>query len=93
MGRSGNPAIRGVRSTGIKVQARHKYHREVIDPGEGLHLWTVIGMWQVTPAMGGAYNLDLENLMTIEGPGCFKCEQPWKAELAAQPCRGTMEPQ
>jgi hypothetical protein len=80
-----------MRSTGIKIVAKHKYHNEVADPGEGLHLWTVLAMWQVTPAMSGGYNLDVENLVTIEGPGCYKCEQRWSAELAARPCTGSLE--
>lgn len=92
MGRSGNPALRGMRGTGIKIEARHKHHnQEMTDPGEGRHLWTVLGMWQVDPRMEGSYNLDVENLMTIEGPGCFKCEKPWSAELAARPCTGGMD--
>jgi hypothetical protein len=79
-----------LRSTGITIQVKDKYHNEMPDPGEGQHLWTVIGCWRVTPNDDG-YNLDSENLLTIEGPGCYKCEQTYTKELAAKPCEGTMD--
>jgi len=79
-----------LRSTGITIQVKDKYHNEMSDPGEGQHLWTVVGCWRVTPNDDG-YNLDSENLLTIEGPGCYKCEQTYTKELAAKPCEGSMD--
>jgi hypothetical protein len=32
--------------------------------------------------------LDQENLLTIVGPGCFYCEQPWSPRLARRRCPG-----
>ncbi|MGW5291528.1 hypothetical protein [Streptomyces bacillaris] len=34
--------------------------------------------------------LDHENLLTIEGTGCFKCEQPYSKYIAHRKCTGTM---
>lgn len=79
-----------VTSTGITIESKHKHHKQMTDPGQGKHLWTVVGCWSVQPGKTG-YNLDIENLLTIEGPGCFKCEQPYTSELAAEPCKGSME--
>lgn len=83
----GNPA-RQVVSTGLKIQARHRHNAEIPDPPPGQHLWMVLGMWHLTDPTSPWYDLDIENLMTIEGPGCFVCEQPYSAELAAAPCTG-----
>lgn len=82
-----------VRNTGIKIEATAAHGKDMPDPGEGKHLWTVVGCWNVIPNDSG-YILDTENLMTLQGPGCFKCEKPYSAELAAQPCTGDVdEPQ
>lgn len=90
-GRSpGNPAgkrIQEVSSTGIRVEANHKYHNKVEwQPGE--HLWIAIGMWQIKDPANDQYMLDVENLMNIEGPGCYVCEEHYSPEVAAKPCEG-----
>lgn len=53
----------------------------------GQHLWIVVPMFRVNPE-AERVDLDGENLLSIEGPGCFWCEQPWTSELAAKPCGG-----
>jgi len=53
-------------------------------PGE--HMWIVLTMYRVNP-VADRYDLDRENLLTIEGPGCYWCEQPYTAELASRPCK------
>lgn len=65
------------------------------DPEVGVpaeeHIWTVIGFWRVDPGKvyaGDESHLDTENLLTIEGPGCFRCEQPYRPALADLPCPG-----
>jgi hypothetical protein len=84
----GNPA-RAVTSTGLRVEAVHRHHAHIPDPRPGEHMWTVVGMWRIAnPNRGGRIDLDLENLVTLEGPGCFVCEQPYTPELAAKPCAG-----
>lgn len=89
MGRSGNPASRRW-SAGVKIEAIHRAHAEVRDPGRGQHLWTTLAMWEVDPTQTEAVYLDTENLLTIEGPGCYKCEEVYSPELAAKPCRGSL---
>lgn len=83
----GNPA-RAVSSTGLRVQARQKWNADIPDPAPGRHQWTVTGMWLVTDPTEEQLNLDLENLVTLVGPGCFVCEETYSAELAAKPCPG-----
>jgi hypothetical protein len=52
------------------------------------HLWVMTGLRRVDPlvALSGEQHLDLENLITVDGPGCYKCEQIYSATVAAQPC-------
>lgn len=71
------------------------HHAEFPKPVPGQHLWTLIGMWRIDPATLAASGptaapvlLDHENLVSIEGPGCFWCEQPYSPDLAAEPCAG-----
>lgn len=84
---SRNP-MRTATSTGLQIEARHRHRAHIPDPIPGQHMWTVIGMWRVTDPAGDQLNLDVENLMTLEGPGCFTCEQPFSPEFAAAPCPG-----
>lgn len=62
------------------------------DPGPGKHLWIIAGCWRVDPESiaGRDCHLDIENLLSLDGPGCFKCEQHYSPELAAKPCSGSM---
>jgi hypothetical protein len=59
-------------------------------PGE--HLWVVTAAWLSADPENPRYILDAENLLTVQGPGCFKCEQPYTRRIAAKPCYGSMEP-
>ena len=89
MGRSGDPRRRWG-STGIQVDVTTRYNANLVDPGPGQHLWTVLVLFAVTPTGSQAWHLDQENLLTIEGPGCFKCERSHSVALAAQSCTGSM---
>lgn len=82
----GNPA-RIVTGTGIRIEARHRHHADMPTPKPGDHQWTVLAMWHVNPT-ADHLDLDTENLLTIEGPGCYICEQTWSPEAAAKPCPG-----
>lgn len=84
---SRNPA-RQVTATGLQVEARHVYGREVPPPPPGQHAWMVVGMWRLTDPTSERFELDLENLTTLQGPFCWACEQPHTAELAATTCPG-----
>lgn len=74
---------------GIKQQGRHKYHQPLPE-FEGRHLWAFFGVWRVENPAAAHQNFDMENLLTVVGPGCFWCEQPWKPTIGAK-CPG--EPQ
>jgi hypothetical protein len=59
----------------------------------GQHLWCVTAVWRVPDPR--AYNsadgttlLDMENMLAFGGLGCYKCEEPYNDELAAEPCTG-----
>lgn len=83
----GNPA-RATTGLGLKIEARHKYHAAIPTPRPGQHLWVVTGAWVIRDPTKPQMILDTENLMTIEGPGCFVCEEIYTPELEAQPCQG-----
>lgn len=62
-------------------------------PLPGVHMWVMTGAWRImNPAtafdVGVAKYLDLENLLTIGGPGCWVCEQIWTPELNDTVCPG-----
>ena len=81
--------------SGIKQEVTDKVYHPLVDPGRGKHLWTIIVMYAVADPRvvadpSGQFLLDRENLLTIEGPGCYKCEQPWKAGLERRWCQGSM---
>lgn len=81
------PRLRTVESTGIKIQARHKYNATLPTPPPGEHLWTLLGVWRITDPTADHVDLDIENLLSIEGPGCFVCERPYAVAVAG-PCPG-----
>ncbi|WP_143661810.1 hypothetical protein [Streptomyces glaucescens] len=77
-----------------------KIGAQFADPGPGEHLWTILTMHRVSDDMIRRLNrgeepgpelLDHENLLTLEGPGCFKCEQPYSRRLAHRKCTGTLD--
>jgi len=86
MGKSGNPARR-VQSTGIRVESARKWQAPLPDVQPGRHFWIVTGLWTVNPTSPNLI-LDYENLVTVDGPGCFICEQLYSPEVAATTCPG-----
>ena len=79
---------RVVSSTGIRIQAAHHYHAWLPDVPPGEHVWCLFGVWRVKDPTAGRFDLDVENLVTIEGPGCLVCERPYSPQRAAGPCTG-----
>jgi hypothetical protein len=65
------------------------------DPGPGKHLWIMLSVFALADPTAitrpGAINLDHENLLTIEGPGCYKCEQEYKPGRENTWCRGSVQ--
>lgn len=62
------------------------------DRRTGAHLWTVIQMHRVVPAMWAdptaTPHLDMENLLTVQGPVCFFCEELYSDRLDKRRCKG-----
>lgn len=79
----------------MKQQAANKFHADIIDPGEGRHLWIMTAIYEIKrPELLHTKDydlfLDLENLITLEGVGCFKCEKIYSGNLAGKPCKGAL---
>jgi hypothetical protein len=75
--------------------------REILDkrltaadrPGE--HLWIMTAAWLLAdPASASDPSkiklMDRENLVTLAGPGCWKCEEEYSPRLAKRRCRGKL---
>lgn len=76
-----------------------KIGAQLVDPGPGEHFWTILTMHRVGDEAIRRLNrgedpgtglLDHENLLTVEGPGCFKCEQQYSRYIAHRKCTGVM---
>ena len=94
--RPGMPSPGAHRATGLGVhqEARDKFASEIPDPGRGKHLWAMFAMYQVhnpSDCMNpdGQILMDRENLLSIDGPGCFKCEKVWSPDVERRFCQGT----
>lgn len=77
---------RRVVSTGLKQESVSKFHA-TLPAFNGRHMWVFTGMWQVQNPAREQHHFDFENLLTVEGPGCFWCEQVWTATIGAH-CPG-----
>lgn len=75
-------------SDAVKIEVVGFHGHELPPQRPGEHLWIVMSMFRVTPGVAARFDLDRENLLTIEGPGCYWCEEPWTEAMAARPCRG-----
>lgn len=64
------------------------------DPRTGDHLWVVTTAYRVVPEQWHSGDptvtpmLDMENLLSVAGPGCFYCEQVYTPLLATRRCKG-----
>lgn len=61
------------------------------DPRSGEHCWIEIVAYRVFPERWSKDQLpvlDQENLVSIQGPGCFYCEEPYTERLAKRRCPG-----
>lgn len=71
----------------------HRVHADLPRLIPGVHLWVMVASWQVNPeamfAEGAQTFMDLENMLSVDGPGCLWCERPWTPTLAASYCPGT----
>lgn len=77
----------------VKYQAIDSHNKEIPDPGRGKHLWVMMACFQVHYPEKMAdedLHMDMENLLSIDGPGCFKCEKVYSSDLARRFCQGVM---
>lgn len=59
------------------------------DPRSGEHLWMLLTMYKWNPPSAGKpILLDHENLLSVDGPGCYYCEQQYSQLLATRRCLG-----
>lgn len=76
------------------------HRQDIADPGPGEHLWiSVVAFRTGEHIINGLVKgekpsilFDHENILTVEGPACFKCEQVFTKRLFHRKCTGTMEP-
>lgn len=68
------------------VQVGHKFAAKLPEREPGKHLWVALAMFSVNPGLERHF-LDAENLITIDGPGCFWCERHYE-EAKGTPCTG-----
>lgn len=55
------------------------------------HLWVMCCAYRVQPSTwdgGSSLHLDRENLVALDGPGCYYCMEDYSARLAKRPCPG-----
>lgn len=76
-----------ISSGGIRQRGDERKISVQLPEPDGRHLWCFFGVWQVANPAASHQNFDMENLLTVEGPGCFWCEQPWKPTIGAH-CPG-----
>ncbi len=73
----------------IFVQVADKYNADLPEPQHGNHLWTWIVLFKCADPTGsdGTVMLDRENLISINGPGCFHCEEIYSPAIAQRRCK------
>lgn len=80
------------RGMGISQEAPGGFHRiPEYDRRTRDHYWVMSAAWKVDPikAKSGDDNyLDMENLVTLQGPGCYYCGLAWTPHLARRRCAG-----
>lgn len=77
-------------STGIRVEANRKFNAPLPD-FDGRHVWVATAMWHLANPAASKFTLDVENMITLIGPQCFHCEQPWKPTIGSK-CPGDPYP-
>lgn len=82
----------GTRSTGFTEKVENFKDRVPdYDPRSGNHLWISILMYKVDPAnllKGELALFDHESLLSVNGPGCFFCEEVFSPYIATRRCKG-----
>lgn len=78
--------------TGEVVQVSGQIDRiPPFDHRAGDHLWVVLVAYRVNPDRWDSSHpplLDLETLLTLQGPACYYCERPYSVLLSHRRCKG-----
>lgn len=80
-----------VHGSGIYTETDQMHKIPDFDSTKREHYWLMIASFHVKPEIWkpeDRANLDMENLVSLVGPGCFYCESSYSAELASKPCAG-----
>lgn len=72
--------------TGIVVEARSKAGKNIPEQEERKHLWNLIAVFRIGDPTAEQFDMDMENLVTIQGPGCYFCEQLYEKGMENTPC-------
>lgn len=71
------------------VDVRDLYDAPVVDPGIGVHLWCVMAAYEVRDIKPvNDVSLAADNLLTVRGPGCFKCHKMYEPGVENTLCKG-----
>lgn len=89
----GRPGPAKVQGTGLRIEAGHLAHADLPTVVQGQHVWVMVGMWRLADPAAEQHFLDTENLLTLEGPGCWACEQAYTPAIARTLCPGMAEHQ
>jgi hypothetical protein len=92
---TGAPGAGAIPVTYQPIPASAMERRLVSADRPGAHLWVMVAAWIIADPRSAADPdviklMDRENLVQFQGPGCFKCEQPFSNRLARKPCRGKL---
>lgn len=79
-------------ATGVKQQGNPRKIHATMPEYVGKHLWIFVAVFAVQEPARSNQDFDSENLLTIEGPGCYWCEQVWKSTIGSK-CPGVPDEQ
>lgn len=74
-------------SGGPKAEASGRLHSDLPPQIAGRHLWIYLSMFRCARPGASRVDLDMENLLSIEGPCCYWCEEAYSDELVLMRCR------
>ena len=75
---------------GPEVEAKQRFNAPLPPMVAGEHLWVMINCYRILHPERletEAFHADLENLLSIDGPGCLWCEKTY-AEMKGKRCPG-----
>lgn len=87
-------AQREVVSTGFVQKVNPVNRTPDYDPRTAEHLWVVITCYQIDPERWNSDDptvipiLDVENLLSVTGVGCYYCEEYYTPRLGRRRCPG-----